>query len=136
MSDVTKILVQIESGDPSAAGDLLPLIYSELRHLAARQLRDGPSGNSGLQPTALVHEAYLRLVDQTKEQRWSHRGNFYAAATEAMRRILVENARKKRPLKRGGGWERVAFDDQRVAVPQPSRSLIVTSCDRESVFST
>ena len=124
MSDVTKIIAQIESGDPRAAGDLLPLVYSELRRLAARQLRDGPAGNSALQPTALVHEAYVRLVDQENEQRWSHRGHFYAAAAEAMRRILVENARKKRSLKRGGDWDRIAFDAQDVAVPQSDPDII------------
>ena len=124
MNDVTKILAQIESGDSSAAGDLLPMVYNELRRLAARQLRNGPPGNSALQPTALVHEAYVRLVDQENEQRWSHRGHFYAAAAEAMRRILVENARRKRSLKRGGDRKQISFDAQEIAAEKNSPDIL------------
>ena len=96
MSDVTRILSQIESGDPSAAEQLLPLVYDELRKLAAAKLAQEKPGQT-LQATALVHEAYLRLVDAEKVQRWDSRGHFFAAAAEAMRRILVERARKKQP---------------------------------------
>ena len=94
MSDVTRILSQIEEGDPSASDELLPLVYDELRRLAAARLRD-ESPDQTLQATALVHEAYLRLVDVELQQRWDSRGHFFAAAAESMRRILVENARKK-----------------------------------------
>ena len=106
MTDVTQILSQIESGDPSAAEQLLPLVYEELRKLAAAKLAQEKPGQT-LQATALVHEAYLRLVDVEKAQHWNSRGHFFAAAAEAMRRILVEQARDKRRLKRGGRWQRV-----------------------------
>jgi RNA polymerase sigma factor (TIGR02999 family) len=109
MSDVTRILSQIESGDPSAAEKLLPLVYDELRRLAARELGRESAGHT-LQPTALVHEAYVRLVDQSVEPKWNHRGHFYAAAAEAMRRILVEIARRKQTRKRGGDRERLPLD--------------------------
>lgn len=114
---VTQILKQVEEGDGSAAEALLPLVYQDLRRLAARELKREPSGNT-LQPTALVHEAYMRLVDQSSEPEWSHRGHFYAAAAEAMRRILVESARRKRTLKRGGDRRRVVLDDDRCSVSQ------------------
>src|SRR5262245_19857508 len=94
MSDVTHILSAIEQGDPHAAEQLLPLVYDELRRLAAQRLAQEKPGQT-LQPTALVHEAYLRLVDVEKAQRWDSRGHFFAAAAEAMRRILVEQARRK-----------------------------------------
>ena len=94
MTDVTQILSQIESGDPSAAEQLLPLVYEELRKLAAAKLAQEKPGQT-LQATALVHEAYLRLVDVEKAQHWNSRGHFFGAAAEAMRRILVENARRK-----------------------------------------
>src|SRR5262245_61361570 len=106
MSDVTRILSQIESGDPSAAAQLLPLVYDELRKLAAQKLCQEKPGQT-LQATALVHDAYVRLVDVTKAQHWNSRGHFFAAAAEAMRRILVENARSKSREKRGGDWRRV-----------------------------
>jgi len=109
MSDVTGILSQIESGDPSAAEQLLPLVYDELRKLAAAKLAQEKPGQT-LQATALVHDAYLRLVDVPNTQRWETRGHFFAAAAEAMRRILVENARKKRSLKAGGAMTRVDLD--------------------------
>src|ERR1700676_1135707 len=102
MSDVTRILSAIEHGDPQAAEQLLPLVYDELRKLAAHKLAQEKAGQT-LQATALVHEAYLRLVGASDDQRWDNRGHFFAAAAEAMRRILVENARRKRSLKHGGG---------------------------------
>jgi RNA polymerase sigma factor (TIGR02999 family) len=110
MSDVTGILSQIEQGDSHAAEKLLPLVYDELRKLAAVKLAAEKPGQT-LQATALVHEAYLRLVDTEKVQRWNSRGHFFAAAAEAMRRILVENARRKKAEKRGGRMRRVNLDD-------------------------
>src|SRR6266478_6108993 len=109
MSDVTRILSQIESGDPSAAEQLLPLVYEELRKLAAAKLAQEKPGQT-LQATALVHEAYLRLVDAEQAPQWNNRGHFFAAAAEAMRRILVEQARRRTAAKRGGGAERGALD--------------------------
>ena len=109
MSDVTHILSQIESGDPSAAEQLLPLVYDELRKLAAAKLAHEKPGQT-LQATALVHEAYLRLVDVEQAQQWDGRGHFFAAAAEAMRRILVENARRKRGLKYGGDLQRADIE--------------------------
>jgi RNA polymerase sigma factor (TIGR02999 family) len=105
VSEVTQILSAIEQGDPSAAEQLLPLVYDELRKLAAAHLAQEKPGQT-LQPTALVHEAYLRLVDQDQAPHWNSRGHFFAAAAEAMRRILVERARSKRRVKRGGGAQR------------------------------
>jgi len=105
MSDVTRILSQIESGDPSAAEQLLPLVYEELRKLAAAKLAHEKPGQT-LQSTALVHEAYVRLVDVEKVQHWNSRGHFFGAAAEAMRRILVEQARRKCGPKQGGHWQR------------------------------
>jgi RNA polymerase sigma factor (TIGR02999 family) len=110
MSDVTRILSQIEGGDPQAAEKLLPLVYDELRKLAAINLADEKPGQT-LQATALVHEAYVRLVDREQRQAWNSRGHFFTAASEAMRRILVERARHKRCLKGGGGQRRVELDD-------------------------
>ncbi len=101
MNDVTQVLSLIEQGDPQAAEQLLPLVYDELRKLAAQKLAQEKPGQT-LQATALVHEAYLRLVDVEKAQEWNSRGHFFAAAAEAMRRILVEQARRKRTQKRGG----------------------------------
>src|SRR5262245_36342236 len=106
MNQVTQILSAIEQGDPKAAEQLLPLVYDELRRLAARWLSREAPGQT-LQATALVHEAYLRLVDTAKLQRWDSRGHFFAAAAEAMRRILINRARDKRRLKRGGQRKRV-----------------------------
>src|SRR2546425_12844299 len=109
MSDVTRILSAIEQGDPSAAGQLLPLVYDELRRLAAWRLAHEQPGQT-LQATALVHEAYLRLVGKEDPQ-WNGRRHFFGAAAEAMRRILVENARRKQRLKRGGQMERVHLEE-------------------------
>jgi RNA polymerase sigma factor (TIGR02999 family) len=109
MTDVTRILNAIEQGDAKAADDLLPLVYEELRLLAAQKLSREPPGQT-LQATALVHEAYLRLVG-TEDQNWDNRGHFFKAAAEAMRRILVESARKKKSLKHGGDKKRVIFDE-------------------------
>lgn len=106
MTDVTRILSQIESGDPMAANQLLPLVYDELRKLAAARLAHEKPGQT-LQATALVHEAYLRLVDVEQAQHWDSRGHFFAAAATAMRRVLVERARKKKRIKRGGNRARV-----------------------------
>jgi RNA polymerase sigma factor (TIGR02999 family) len=110
MSEVTRILEAIEEGDPAAAEQLLPLVYDELRKLAAQKLALEKPGQT-LQATALVHEVYLRLVGSGAEQSWDNRGHFFAAAAEAMRRILVEGARRKRSQKRGGGRERRELDD-------------------------
>src|SRR5581483_4710837 len=110
MSDVTRILSAIEQGDPHAAEQLLPLVYDELRKLAAQRLAQEKAGQT-LQATALVHEAYLRLVDVEKAQLWNSRGHFFAAAAEAMRRILIEQARRKQSLKRGGDRARLDCDE-------------------------
>ena len=114
MNDVTRILTAVEQGDPHAAARLLPLIYDELRRLAAQRLANEPAGQT-LQATALVHEAYLRLLDVDQPQRWNGRGHFFAAAAEAMRRILIETARRKRRLKHGGEHERVELDELQLA---------------------
>ena len=123
MSDVTQILGQIEAGDPLAAEQLLPLIYDELRRLAAQNLA-GESPDHTLQATALVHEAYVRLVDVEQVQHWDSRGHFYISAAEAMRRILVENARRKATKKHGGQLERVPLDGIRVAHPDSAERFL------------
>jgi RNA polymerase sigma factor (TIGR02999 family) len=123
MSDVTQILLRIESGDSTAAEHLLPVVYKELRQLAAKKLRREKSGQT-LQPTALVHEAFLRLVDGTQVQHWNSRGHFFCAAAEAMRRILVERARRKKSAKAGGNFDRVDLVDSHLAVPEPSIDLV------------
>jgi RNA polymerase sigma factor (TIGR02999 family) len=110
MGDATQILNAIEQGDPKAAEQLLPLVYDELRKLAAQKLAQEKPGQT-LQATALVHEAYLRLVDTAKAQNWNSRGHFYAAAAEAMRRILVERFRAKARAKRGADWQRIDFEN-------------------------
>jgi RNA polymerase sigma factor (TIGR02999 family) len=117
MSEVTRILSAIEQGDPHAAEQLLPLLYDELRRLAAHKMAQEAPGQT-LQATALVHEAYLRLVDVNKAQHWNSRGHFYAAAAEAMRRILVENARHKTSLKRGGRRACERLDEETLVAPQ------------------
>jgi RNA polymerase sigma factor (TIGR02999 family) len=123
MSDVTRILSAIEQGDPQAAEQLLPLVYDELRQLAAQRLMEEKPGQT-LQATALVHEAYLRLVGVQKEQRWDSRGHFFAAAAEAMRRILLNRARDKKRAKRGGGRGRIDLDQIQIAVDTSDEQLI------------
>jgi len=123
MSEVTHILSAIERGDPQAAEKLLPLVYDELRKLAAQKLAHEKPGQT-LQATALVHEAYLRLVDVDKVQHWDSRGHFFAAAAEAMRRILVNRAHEKRCLKRGGGWKRIDLDGLAVVEDASDDDLI------------
>jgi RNA polymerase sigma factor (TIGR02999 family) len=123
MTDVTRILSAIQQGDPHAAEQLLPLVYDELRELAAQKLAHEKPGQT-LQATALVHEAYLRLVDKEAEQHWNSRRHFFAAAAEAMRRILVERARARGSCKRGGGRERLDLDDLAVASPERSADLL------------
>jgi RNA polymerase sigma factor (TIGR02999 family) len=110
MSEVTRILSAVGQGDPHAASQLLPLVYDELRQLAAHRLAHETPGQT-LQPTALVHEAYLRLVGEGEGQPWDNRGHFFAAAAEAMRRILVDNARRKQAVKRGSGAGRVPLEE-------------------------
>jgi RNA polymerase sigma factor (TIGR02999 family) len=132
MTDVTRILSAIEQGDPHAAEQLLPLVYEELRKLAAQRLAQEKPGQT-LQATALVHEAYLRLVDTATVQRWNSRGHFFAAAAEAMRRILLNQARDKKRQKRGGGWQRLdlealavvdnASDDELIALDEALERL-------------
>ena len=122
MNDVTKILSAIEQGDPHAAEQLLPLVYDALRKLAAQKLADEKPGQT-LQATALVHEAYLRLVDVKKAQPWNSRGHFFAAAAEAMRRILIDQARRKRRPKHGGDRRRVELDDA-LSLAEPHEDVL------------
>jgi len=125
MSEVTRVLSAIEKGDPQAAEQLLPLVYEELRKLAAHKMAHESAGQT-LQATALVHEAYLRLVDTEQMQRWENRAHFFAAAAEAMRRILIENARRKGRLKRGGNRERVNLDEaDAVSQAAPDEFLLI-----------
>jgi RNA polymerase sigma factor (TIGR02999 family) len=123
MSDVTRILSQIESGDPAAADQLLPLVYEELRKLAAARLAQEKPGQT-LQATALVHDAYLRLVDVQQVQHWDSRSHFFAAAAEAMRRILVEQARRKGRLKRGAGFVRHDLNEFDLTAPANSDKVL------------
>jgi RNA polymerase sigma factor (TIGR02999 family) len=123
MSEVTQILHAIAEGDPDAASQLLPLVYDELRRLAAQKLAQETPGQT-LQPTALVHEAYLRLVGEDEEQHWDSRGHFFAAAAEAMRRILVEIARQKASLKRGGDRHRMDVVDSLLPTSEPREDLV------------
>jgi RNA polymerase sigma factor (TIGR02999 family) len=123
MADVTQILSAIEAGDPRAASELLPLVYAELRKLAAARLAAEVPGQT-LQPTALVHEAYLRLVGGTQPDGWNGRGHFFAAAAEAMRRILVDVARRKQSLKGGGGRRREDLDRAAPAIGGPDLDLL------------
>jgi RNA polymerase sigma factor (TIGR02999 family) len=124
MRDVTYILSAIEQGDAHAAEQLLPLVYEELRKLAATKLAQEKPGQT-LQATALVHEAYLRLVDVDKVQHWDSRGHFFVAAAEAMRRILINRAQEKGCLKRGGGWKRIDLDGLAVVDDASDEDLIV-----------
>jgi RNA polymerase sigma factor (TIGR02999 family) len=122
-SDVTRILTAIEQGDSAAADQLLPLVYQELRKLAAAKLSKERPGQT-IQPTVLVHEAYLRLVDQEQGQRWNSRGHFFAAAAEAMRRILVERARRKLSLKHGGAFHQLSGDVPDTGIESPIEDLL------------
>jgi RNA polymerase sigma factor (TIGR02999 family) len=123
MSDVTFLLDAIQSGDPQAAAQLSPLVYDELRRLAARRLAHEAPGQT-LDATALVHEAYLRLVGDKGATSWDGRGHFFAAAAKAMRRILVENARRKRRLKRGGDVARVPLEEAELLAPEPCEDVL------------
>ena len=135
MSDVTRILGAIERGEATAARDLLPLVYGELKRLAARRLCHEPPGQT-LQPTALVHEAYLRLVGPEDQARWDGRAHFFAAAAEAMRRILIDNARRKQTEKHGGGRRRLPLEDVTEPAEPPGEDLLaldvaLTQLERE-----
>src|SRR5213083_2989060 len=122
MHEVTRILSDVEQGDAHAAEQLLPLVYDELRQLAAQRMAQEKPGQT-LQATGLVHEAYLRLVNVEQAQHWNSRGHFFAAAAEAMRRILVENARRKKAAKAGGGWQRQELLDAELAVDSTGDDL-------------
>jgi RNA polymerase sigma factor (TIGR02999 family) len=123
MSEITQLLNALDPKDPYAARQLLPLVYDELRRMAAHKLAQEKAGQT-LQPTALVHEAYLRLVGAADEARWDNRGHFFAAAAEAMRRILVENARRKKRIRHGGDRQRVDLAQQDVPVEENGVDLL------------
>jgi RNA polymerase sigma factor (TIGR02999 family) len=123
MNEVTRILSAIDQGDPLAAEQLLPLVYDELRRLAAHKLAQEKPGQT-LQATALVHEAYLRLVDTDKAPAWSSRGHFFAAAAEAMRRILIDQARTKQSQRRGGGRQRIDLEHVDIAAAEPDLDML------------
>jgi RNA polymerase sigma factor (TIGR02999 family) len=123
MTEVTRILLAVEQGDAQAASQLLPVVYDELRKLAAQKLARERPGQT-LNATGLVHEAYLRLVDQPKQQDWANRRHFFVAAAEAMRRILIENARRKGREKHGGGRQREQPDLDGIAAPQSDEELL------------
>ena len=135
MSDVTRILQQFEQGDPQAAEKLLPLVYDELRKLAAAKLAQEKPGQT-LQATALVHDAYIRLVDQQQSQRWDSRGHFFVAAAEAMRRILVDNARRRQSLKRGGNVTRESINELAIAGPEHDERVLAVSEALEQLATT
>src|SRR5262249_58963760 len=118
MSDVNHILSALAQGDPHAAEQLLPLVYDELRQLAAQKLAQEKPGQT-LQATALVHEAYVRLVGAGDDPHWDNRRHFFAAAAEAMRRILIDNARRKQTRKHGGDWQRGEADPDALVAPEP-----------------
>ena len=123
MNEITRVLTDLAQGDPRAAEKLLPLVYDELRKLAAHRMADESPGHT-LDPTALVHEAYLRLVQPGDPVRWDNRGHFFAAAAEAMRRILVDAARRKRREKHGGGLKRLDLEGLPLAAPDPRHDLL------------
>ena len=123
MNDITCLLDALEPGDQAAAAQLLPLVYDDLRRLAARHLAHEAPGQT-LEPTALVHEAYLRLVGDTPDWHWDGRAHFFAAAAEAMRRILVEHARSKRRLKHGGGRTRLPLEEAELLAPEPQEDVV------------
>jgi len=122
VSDVTRILLAIEKGNPAATNELLPLVYQELRRLAAHKMANEAAGQT-LQPTALVHEAYLRLVGN-EDKKWAGRAHFFAAAAEAMRRILIDNARRKRAQRHGGGQRRVDVQDVEISADSDDEQLL------------
>ena len=127
MSDVTRILEAAQQGDPKAADELLPLVYGELRRLAAHKMANEAAGHT-LQPTALVHEAWLRLVgNQQQNQNWEGRAHFFAAAAEAMRRILIDRARRKRAIRHGGDQQRVDIQDVNLASPAEDDQLLAVN---------
>ena len=123
MSEVTEILRELAHGQPEAADRLLNIVYAELHRLAVFQLSRESAGHT-LQPTALVHEAYLRLIGNVADPQWENRGHFFAAVAEAMRRILIENARRKKRLKHGGAHRRVKLDDEQLVVPPTDDDLL------------
>jgi RNA polymerase sigma factor (TIGR02999 family) len=135
MSNVTVLLDAIQSGDPDAPGQLLPLVYEELRSLARRRLAHEAPGQT-LQATALVHEAYLRLVGEGRGEQWRGRDHFFAAAAEAMRRILVDKARRKRTLKHGGSLRRRELDEAELAAPEPREDLLALDAALTELAST
>jgi RNA polymerase sigma factor (TIGR02999 family) len=126
MTEITRVLEQLQHGDPAAAEALLPLVYAELRKLAAEKMARERPGQT-LQATALVHEAYLRLVDADQAPHWNSRGHFFAAAAEAMRRILVDQARRRRSRRHGGGRRRHDLDDLPIAAPEPSVDVLAVN---------
>jgi len=126
MNDVTRILSAIEQGDPHAAGKLLPLVYEELRKLAAARMAEEAPGNT-LNPTALVHEAYLRLIGPADQARWENRGHFFAAAAEAMRRVLIDQARRKLSQREGGDLKRHALEHVEIAAAEPSLDILAVN---------
>ena len=123
MSDVTQILDRVQRGDPLAVGELLPLVYQELRRIAAHKMAGESSGHT-LQPTALVHEAWLRLVGTDEPAQFQNHGHFFGAAAEAMRRILIDRARSKRALRHGGGQQRLDIQDLEIAIEVPDDDLL------------
>lgn len=125
MSDATQLILAIERGEPRAAEELLPLVYDELRKLAVQRMNREKPGQT-LQATALVHEAFLRLVGSS-DRHWDNRGHFFAAAAEAMRRILVENARHKHSRRAGGAWEQIPLTDAEIALPEKSIDVLALS---------
>jgi RNA polymerase sigma factor (TIGR02999 family) len=134
MNEVTRILSALEQGDPHAAEQLLPLVYAELRTLAAQRLAQEKPGQT-LQATALVHEAYLRLVDVENAPHWNSRGHFFLAAAEAMRRILVDQARRRNAAKRGGQAVRAELEESLIAAPEPDEDILAVN-DALDLFST
>lgn len=135
MTEVTRILSDIEQGDPNAAEQLLPLVYEELRKLASAKLANEKPGQT-LQATALVHEAYLRLVDVNKAQHWDSRGHFFAAAAESMRRILVQKARRKGRQKHGGDFRQIDVEVDEIASPSPSSEIVAVDAVLDDLEST
>jgi RNA polymerase sigma factor (TIGR02999 family) len=126
MNTITPLLSAIEQGDPHATAQLLPLVYDELRRMAAQKLAQENPGQT-LQATALVHEAYLRLMGGERDRAWESRGHFFVAAAEAMRRILIDQARRKQSLRQGGGRERQPLEHVEIAAPEPSLDLLALS---------